>query len=95
MPDLNPDQPIPFEPSPDAAKAYAMQQEIEAIMKRSGLPAVCVVLIPDCEGAARASYMLRTSPKNVLRIIPIITAYFKQLSAEAAISEQHRREKNS
>lgn len=84
-----------FKDSPDAAKARAMQQEIEAILKKYELPAVCVVLIPDCEGAARASYLLRTSPRNIFAIIQVMTAYFKKLSAEAAVSEQHRREKNS
>lgn len=95
MPDENSDHLIPFETSPDAAKATAMQREIEEIMKRHGLPALCVVLIPDCDSAARASYLLRTSPKNIFAIIPVCTSYFKQLAAEAAISEQHRRENNS
>lgn len=92
-PDPNP--PPQFEDSPDTAKAAAMQREIEGIMKRHGLPAVCVILIPDCEGAARASYMLRTSPRNVFAIIQVLTAYMRSLSTEAAIAEQHRREKNS
>jgi hypothetical protein len=72
-----------------------MQSEIEGILKRGGLPAVCVILIPDCDGSSRASYLLRSSPKNLFAIIPILSAYFKSLATEAAIAEQHRREKNS
>jgi hypothetical protein len=95
MPDEPPDHSPAFQTSPDAAKALAMQQEIEAIMKRYGLPALSVVLIPDCDGSSRASFLLRSSPKNIFAIIPACTAYFKQLSTEAALAEQHRREKNS
>ncbi len=95
MSDTPENSPIPFQASPDSIKAAALQRDVEALMKKHGLPALCIVLTPDNEGAARSSYLLRTSPKNIFAIIPVCTAYFKELATDAAISEMHRREKNN